>query len=162
MRIHADKLTSDNILQAARAAGVSLDLSIHGSRRRATGYNVTLYGNGRTGGRWGNTGTRGASSEKSATWDEWGMFLELLFKADETVTVPGVYADHESFTWATGGRYTELTPKDQHVNHKWNFDGRNVTGSYFVQSCKCGAVRRFRTSQAVAGMAPGGSAESNL
>lgn len=163
MRIHTNALHLADIAHAAKLAGVTYDATQKGSRSRDHAFDVTLFGSGRTGGRWGNTGTRGASSEKSATWDEWGIFLNALFEADESVRVAKVYEDRESFDWATGSRYRDLAAEDAHHNHRWEHSGYVVTGSYSVSECTgCHAVRRWRTSQDFQGMAPGGDLENAI
>ena len=157
MRIHANTITADDIREAAEYAGVTLErCTEHGSRSRARAFDVILNGSGREGGQWG-TGTG-----KSAVWDEWGIFLSMLWARDDSVTVPRVYVDRESFQWSTGHRYDGLRREGIHANHKWNFDGHSAAGSYSVQSCKCGAIRRWRTITKLAGYAPGGDAENAL
>lgn len=161
MKIHTNALHLADLAHAAKLAGVDLErCELKGSRSRSHAFDVILSGNGRTGSRWGNTGTSGAAPTKSATWDEWGIFLNALFEADDSVTVPRVYVDRESFDWATNARYRTLTPAQAHHNHKWSHSEHSVTGNYSVARCdKCDAVRRWRTRQDSQGMAPGGAAE---
>lgn len=137
MRLHTDALTMQDIEFAAVTAGVTLlGASQHGSQRRSHAFEVALSGSGRHGGQWGH------GSAKSATWDEWGVFLADLFGKDDALTIPRVYESHEFFAWATGGRY-EPWIGPQHVQHRWGLGVPNCTRSYSVQQCECGAIRRW-------------------
>src|SRR4051794_23686558 len=91
MHVHTDHLIEGDLLDALRttglaARGVYLDadrgVSSHHSRsrhHRLTFYLVATDGYGR---RWANSGTRGAGTDKAATWHEWGAFLAELFHRD--------------------------------------------------------------------------------
>lgn len=148
MRIHTDKLDTDMraFREARELASVGIErLTLHGSQSRARAFDFLLSGNGRTGEQYGNSGNYGATQYKAATWDEWGIFLNHLFDVDPDARVAKVYEGAEHFHWVTGDRYRTLTPADQHVRHNWlsgDAGGRSATGSYHVQSCKCGAIVR--------------------
>lgn len=150
MRIHTDTLTHDDLTDAARAAGVSLNKSTqHGSRRRARAFEVLLEGSGTR----GNSGWYGAADRQAATWDEWGVFLAVLFDRDTLATIPGVYENAEHFHWVTGNRFDALTmPADTHKRHSFRYDGTSATGSYSVSNCtRCTAItRRGRNAAALA------------
>lgn len=139
MRIHT-RLDRATIEQAARSAGAGLlRLSEHGSRSAPRAFEVILSGNGITGGQYGTLGGR------SATWDEWGIFLGALYRRDAQAKA-GPYLNAEHFEWSTGGRYDlAFTPACQHLRHKWARTGHVVTGSYAVSECACGAVQRWLT-----------------
>ena len=142
MRLHTNTLTESDIRDAARRAGVTLEhLGRHGSRKRAHAFEVALSGSGVTGGQWGGGGY------KSATWDEWGIFLGALYRADAEMVAGNAYRNAEHFRWVTSARYDELTPAGQHYRHRWDFQGAVVTGSYWVYECKgCDAhMRRLAT-----------------
>jgi hypothetical protein len=146
MRIHTNR--PDEVRQAIRTAasilpGVSAELSSHGSRSHAGALEVSLEGNGRTGGQWGGT------DHCSATWDEWGVIFAAIFTADHDALAGNVkcpiYADGDHFAWATGARFSpDELPEDTHPRHRWEYSGESVSGSYSVNACKrCTAVRRF-------------------
>lgn len=136
MRIHT-YLCKGMIEAAALKAGVGFErLTLHGSKSRTHAFDVLLSGNGVTGGAWGNSGTNGAAAYKSATWDEWGIFLGYVFDADPTATA-ATYHDADDFHWQTGHRFHGLAPADQHIRHRWTYT--NGPGHH----CKCGAARRF-------------------
>lgn len=145
MRIHTDILTESDLYQAAARAGdgVRVEMTEHGSRKRARAFDFQLSG---TSTRRRNTGNYGAAGEASywgpdrshaATWDEWGMFLGELFRRDPGAVVPNVYESGEHFRWVTGARFDTLTPDQQHgaAGHKWSGAYPNLTGAYYVAEC---------------------------
>jgi hypothetical protein len=138
MRLHTNTLTEAHIHEAARGAGVTLEhLGCHGSRKRAHAFEVALSGSGVTGGQWGGGGY------KSATWDEWGIFLGELYRADQDMIAGSAYRNAEHFQWVTGARFDDLTPSGQHLRHRWDLTGKSCTGAYWVYDCKgCDAHRR--------------------
>ena len=141
MRLHSNTLTESDVYTAARKADVSVEhVATHGSRKRRHGLEVALSGSGTSGGQWGGGGY------KSATWDEWGIFLAELYRHDRNMIAGSAYKDAEHFAWATGNRYDSLKPSGQHKRHKWNHGGRAATGSYYVRECNCGAVVRHFAS----------------
>lgn len=138
MRIHTNTLTRDDLMAAARVAGVSFyRLEEKGSRSAARAFDFILEGSGRRGGQFGG-------NYSSATWDEWGIALAELFRRDPQARVPGVYEDGEHFRWVTGARFDELAPAQQHRQHRWNYTGECVTGAYHVRDCK-GCTAHMRT-----------------
>jgi hypothetical protein len=106
----------------------------HGSRSHARAFDVILEGNS---GRRANFG----GTHEAATWDEWGIFLNSVFDTDPEAKT-SYYKNEDDFHWQTNGRFEFLTVADAHKSHKWEFDGMAATGSYSVQSCKCGALKR--------------------
>lgn len=145
MRLHTNGAwgTSGGILAIVGGIpGVDVArLSEHKSRTHARGIEIILRGSGLTGGQWGSY------DDKTATWDEWGIFLAECYRRDEHMRVGGrtapVYANRAHFRWATGNRYDTLSVRDQHLRHRWEHNGESLTGCYSVQECQCGAVRRF-------------------
>lgn len=95
MRLHSDVLKADHIIRAlqnSKDAGkvdfnvqfVSLDP--RGSRSRKHAYEVQLgwygqkiSGDGR---RYKNSGVNGSGDVYAATYDEWGWFIDELYKLD--------------------------------------------------------------------------------
>lgn len=140
--------TADQVRAAAREARVSFErFDVTGSRTHAHTFDVLLLGH--TSNRRPNSGYRGAGDEYAATWDEWGIFLARIFDADPT-TRATYYDDAEHFHWVTGDRFRTLTHDEQHVSHHWDYDGKVVTGSYDVSTCRtkkgeCGAIVRRMT-----------------
>lgn len=137
MRIHTS-LTEQDMRDAARLAGVQFErLAQHGSRSRDHAFDFILTGSS---GRRGNFG----GDYEAATWDEWGIVLGELFRRDPNAHCgKNSYESGEHFRWVTGGRFDTLTPADQHRNHKWEYSGVVVTGSYHVAECSCGAIQRW-------------------
>ena len=148
MRIHSDIITPEqvtNIIDATPVVTIGR-MTVHNSRSRARGIELNLYGSGRQGGQFGN------ADGKSATWDEWGHVIAALYRIDPVALV-GPYFDRSHFYWVTAYRYAEASPfhvpvTEQHVQHKWEPQGMAVTGRYYTQKCKCGALTR-RLAQGV-------------
>lgn len=140
MRVHSNVLTENDILTAALQTGVIVHrLEAHGSMSRARAFTFYLEGNGAYGGQWGH------HAEKSATWDEWGAVIGLLYTKDPQAHYgAGSYESVEHFNWATGNRFVgKKMPLDTHYRHKWQHEGLNVTGKYTVAHCmKCTALWR--------------------
>jgi hypothetical protein len=153
MRIHSDSISDLEIRKAARIAGVQFTrFGLHGSRSHEQAFDVILTGS--------STRHQNGGPDKAATWDEWGIFLGTLFNLDAamvcgTVKRP-IYASAEHFHWSTGGRYAGTPTAADFArahNHKWEFTGESMTGTYWVHECGgrngCGAVRRFGDWEAV-------------
>src|SRR6478609_11159459 len=85
MRLHADTLTASDIYNAARIARADVEVTRHNSRSRGHAFNVTLTGESRY---TTNTGSYGAGRDRAATWDQWGVFLSVLFDKDPTLASP--------------------------------------------------------------------------
>lgn len=158
MRIHTD-LSAMHVINAVHALpGTTVavaKIERHGSRKRANGIELQLFGSGRTGGQWGN------HSGKAATWDEWGMVIARIYAADSRAIV-GPYPTADAFRWSTSNRFggwgsyrpyeddetakfvpSDLTPETQHLQHKWAHDGVSLGGSYATSHCtKCDARTR--------------------
>lgn len=134
MRLHTD--TSERTLRdAATKAGVTFArLERHGSRSRSHAFDVILEGAGRHGGQWGG-------QYRSATWDQWGIFLARIFEKDPNMKCRA-YDGADDFHWLTGGRFRRLELSNQHIRHLWAYSGTCVTGRYSVHDCLCGARRR--------------------
>lgn len=138
MRIHSDTLTQLNLHEAARHARAEFGrLTVHGSRKRKQGFDVTLTGESR---RRPNGGNRGAGDDYAATWDQWGVFLSFLFNLDPYMVTP-YYADAEEFDTRTASRFDVpgQWPSDAHGDHTFRWDGIPRE-----QSCtKCSAIQRW-------------------
>lgn len=153
MRIHSDTLTESDFHDAMRAAAVGIyRLNRHGSKSRHHAFDVIFTGSGgRYGGGWGNT------DYVSATWDEWGIALGVLFARDPAMTAPSAYVDVDHFHWATGHRFEQpcgVTAAGQHRRHRWEAGAFDATHAYRVDECRCGALRRTLFRMTWADFAP--------
>jgi hypothetical protein len=137
MKIHTN-LDRDQLTAAARTAGVRFErFEQSGSRTHPRKFDVLLSGSS---GRRANFG----GDFEAASWDEWGIFLNLIFRADPDARAGEYYQAREHFRWATGHRFDTLTPADQHRNHRWR-SHPTLPGQ---QGCRCGAVRRWDVPEA--------------
>lgn len=126
------------MVDAAQAARVNFTRYGEGkSRSHVRVFDVILTGESR---RHQNGGP-----DKAATWDQWGVFLSVLFSRDPnavcgTVKRP-VYADMWDFEFKTHGRFEGNTwPDDAHGDHTFRY-----SGTPYVQQCtKCTAVLRWQ------------------
>jgi hypothetical protein len=137
MRIHSSALDTLEIRKAARAADVQFTrFNLHGSRSREQAFEVILTGN--------SPRNQNGGSDKAATWDQWGHFLNTLFTLDPDMVTP-YYDNAEHFHWATGNRYADgFDLANDHVKgHKWEWTGQSAAGAYLVHECACGAIRRY-------------------
>ncbi len=134
MRLHTN-LTSADIYEAARTAGVDLDKAeAHGSRKRDRAFEVKLTGNSR---RRPNGGNYGAGDAYAATWDQWGIFLAVLFARDPALTC-WAYDGAEAFGYATNWRFESLTLANSHGDHTFRYAG--TPREY--KCTKCDAIQR--------------------
>lgn len=141
MRIHTNTLTESDIYAAARAARATVEyLSKRGSRTHDHAFEVKLTGNSR---RRPNGGSYGADRDAyAATWDQWGVFLGLLFDTDDTMRTT-YDADAGAFGYRTDWRFAGLDPENIEIplNHDHTF---RFAGIPREQECvKCGAVTRW-------------------
>lgn len=147
MRLHTNVITYRDIYEAARiGTDVWAEITEHGSRTHKRAFEVKLHGNGVTGGGYRDR------DDTAATWDEWGIVINNLYKIDPyavwgSVKRP-VYSDADDFHWQTGDRFKTLKWEDQHkTRHAWRTPEDAWWGAVdwwgaVEQSCKCGAVRR--------------------
>lgn len=96
MRLHTDKITRADLIEATNAAydegqdgHVWLEMTEHGSRSRARAFEVGLEGDGTVNRRRRNPGKSvpyGTNKGYAATWDAWGRFFAYLFDIDPDMT----------------------------------------------------------------------------
>lgn len=138
MKIHTDVLTNRDLIDASLIARVEFDKwRDRGSRIRDHAFEVTLFGESR---RRPNNRGRFDADQYAATWDQWGVFLAVLFDRDPHMFTP-YYADADHFHRATGERFRVegYWPADAHGDHRFTF-----TGTPYENACtKCSAVRRW-------------------
>lgn len=102
MRIHTDILAGWQRLYHCLPSGVYLELSTHGSRKRAHAFEVKLtaddgydrHGIKRCYGT--NSGSYGGGYDRAATWVEWGDWIVALFKHDLAAII-GPYDGADDF-----------------------------------------------------------------
>lgn len=141
MMIHTS-LTGRSLYQAALTAQVTFArLDESGSRTHARKFDVLLSGSS------GRRAGFGADHE-AASWDEWGIFLDQIFRLDPDARAAGYYTDREQFRRFTGHRFDTLAPADQHRRHRW------VRGEDYSQGCTCGAIRRWDPPRQRTGSGP--------
>ena len=125
MKIHYNTLTDQQIWKAAIKAGVIIErFDKSGSATHSAKVDIILSGSGKRAG-FGAT-------HQSATWDEWGIFLNALFEADSSI-MAGPYTSISMFDIVTQYRFQDLNKENQHKRHGWN---PNYDCSF---SCECGA-----------------------
>lgn len=146
MRIHTDRLTMSDLFDAAKIARVEFDrLDQKGSRSRDRAFDFTLTGESR---RRPNNRGQGDPDAYAATWDQWGVFLGVLFDRDPKMVTP-YYKDAAEFDYRTDYRFNPdgndrgrngYEPNDMHGDHTFRF-----AGVPFEHPCtKCTAVQRWR------------------
>lgn len=149
MRIHTDTVTVANIYDAARTARVTLDrFVVCGSKSRDHAFDITLQGESRR--------NQNGGDGKAATWDQWGVFLAILFSLDENLTIPRAYADGEQFAFRTADRFgapdvvmTATGYQDKFTSYGEPFDAHGdhtfrYSGMPRQQECtKCSATQRW-------------------
>lgn len=142
MRIHTDGLTEDDVRDAARQAGVTFDrLREHRSKSHARAFDVTLRGNSN---RAPNPGSRGNStSDRAATWDQWGVFLGILFDRD-ALAMTDRGEGRQGFRERTDYRFDGLDGEDipfpLNHDHSWHFPDDAIR----QRACRhCSAVEQF-------------------
>ena len=95
-----------------------------------------------------NSGNYGADRDVfAATWDQWGVFLQILFDADPDLTIPRAYADRDEYVYRTDARFVKIGggwgnywPADAHGDHTFRY-----AGIPYMQACtKCSAVQRWQ------------------
>jgi len=140
MRIHSDTLTNRDLIDAANIARVEFDRwQDKGSRQRDHAFDVTLFGESRR--RPNSRGNHGGNF--AATWDQWGVFLAVLFDRDPDMVTP--YYDGPSdfhyktdHRFDTGGDVEGWWPHDAHGDHTWG------NGGFGYRTCtKCSAMQRW-------------------
>ena len=127
MRIHSDVLTGE-LIQKAKVSGTEFTaFGVHGSRKRKRGFEIQLSGS--------SPRRNQAGTAKSAMWDEWGLFIDRLYKIDPDAVI-GPYNNQEEFESHTNWRFED--GEVQRCDHKWG------GGMVRAQRCsKCDAIRRW-------------------
>lgn len=130
MRIHTNLEESD-IQDAAKVAGVTFDkLERKGSQSRSHAFEIKLLGDSPY------APMKGEAGERAASWDQWGIFLNAVFEADETAAC-AYYPTGDHFHFVTDGRFVSLKYGSDayHRRHKWIPSGNSTA------DCECGAFQ---------------------
>lgn len=135
MRIHTN-LTYDEINRIPVTPGVAMHACTeHGSRTHPRAFEVILSGNSVFRGQYGDC------DFKTATWDEWGVYLGRLFGLDPNARVGNsakcpTYRNADHFHAVTCERYEPtMLPERLCPRHRWVYDGG------WTRTCvKCEAV----------------------
>ncbi len=100
MRIHTS--LTENDLRKALPKGVQAYITPHGSRKRDRAYEVTLYVIGKDSlhRRYANSGQYGNAEDVAATWDEWGVWMDRLYRKDPDAII-GWYETRAMFEEVT-------------------------------------------------------------
>ena len=145
MRIHTDTLSPKDLFEAAEIARATLTYSLHGSRQAKYAFEVTLRGESR---RRPNSGKRGAADDYAATWDQWGVFLGVLFDRDNNMSSRN-YENMGTFDLRTNYRFmpegdnrsahSPYWPEDAHGDHTFRYNGTPRQS----ECTKCTAVQTW-------------------
>lgn len=109
MRIHSDNLntvTPPQLIRIMADRNVTIHVTgKHGSRKRRQAFEVALRGHGAQHRRapQGRV-TDDPSSEKAATYDDWGRFLAALYSIDPTM-IAGPYTSVGDFNFRTEHKF---------------------------------------------------------
>lgn len=108
MRLHTNVVTEDDIRMAADAARADIDVLEETASRQGKDRAFTVHLSGESRRRQNHNGTT-RDHNFAATWDQWGVFLSILFDMDPAM-ICGTkkypwYSDRDDFTFKTGGRF---------------------------------------------------------
>lgn len=129
MRIHTD-LTLADIMRIPTLPTVTVRITEYGSQSRTRAFEVVLTGSSVHGGQYGTT------DYKTATWDEWGVWLGHLFQRDPTARISGVYEGAGDFHYLTNDRYHPGHQLTLCPRHRWVY-----VSPYHFECAKCGAEK---------------------
>lgn len=154
MRLHSNHNLAGAIARAAKVAGAEVFDVIHNdSRSHDHGFTVKLTGDAPNRPMHWDRDRDG--DVRAASWDQWGVFLSVLFDVDRDMVVGSVsnpiYAHVYDFDRKTNGRFSTTrvdgfrvgparTPEDMHNRHTWDYKGELVTGDGIFRCRKCTAA----------------------
>lgn len=155
MRIHvSDKVTIDTIMDAADKARVYFaedgGFSEHKSKTHDHAFEVHLTGDSKR-----RPNRYSGGDDYAATWDQWGVFLQVIFDADPNARCGSakhpVYANRGDYYYKTDWRFMDRQdevayatepvywPADAHGDHTFRY-----AGVPYENACtKCSAVKRW-------------------
>lgn len=167
MRLHTNTLTHADFINAQLVAKVQADVTMHNSRSRDHGFTVKLTGDAPNRPNGWNRDRDG--DVHAASWDQWGIFLSVLFDRDPDMVVGSVgrptYANVYDFDRKTQGRFARhlnsegvrvapgnmfsaidlplglYTPVDMHNRHTFDYRGVQATGGDIYRCRKCTAAK---------------------
>lgn len=120
MKIHSDIITREDLFNSLPKFNLEVEVTMHGSRKRARAFNVGLQWDGpkvKGDGRYRrNYGTSGGGFDQpwAATYDEWGEWLARLFEIDPDA-IAGSYNGREDFIAQT----TEMRSYRKDARFPW-------------------------------------------
>ncbi|HEU4967238.1 MAG TPA: hypothetical protein VFT53_07270 [Candidatus Saccharimonadales bacterium] len=108
MRIHTNTLTALDLFEAARISRTGMTYADHGSRIAKRSWDVHLTGDSRR-----RPNRTHYSDEYAATWDQWGVFLSVLFDRDPDALCGSgrkyaIYTDRNAFHYQTDDRFRSI------------------------------------------------------
>lgn len=155
MRLHSNTHLAGAIYNAAEVAGAEVFDVIHNdSRSHEHGFTVKLTGDAPNRPMYWDRDRDG--DVRAASWDQWGIFLSVLFDRDPDMVVGSVssptYANVYDFDRKTNGRFATTqvdggrvgparTPDDMHNRHTFDYRGVQATGGHIYRCRKCTAVK---------------------
>ena len=119
MKIHSNTLTAQDIRAAVPdgcyLAGHYIDdewATVHllGSRTRDHAFSVRLSGSSKS--------TMRSLPDKSATWDEWGIFIAAIYERDPDAICGGWYSSRQDFIDKTRAEYERVSRYRPDLNLK--------------------------------------------
>lgn len=129
MRIHLNlgpSIARATIYSAAANAGVYLErYERHGSRTHTCAVEVILSGDSPH-----RINSPEFGHENAASWDQWGIFLAVIYAADPSAR-SWAYSSDEDFHRQTGGRFnpgypghvdSQRHPEYRRTSHRWEAD----------------------------------------
>lgn len=167
MRLHSNHNLAGAIARAAKIAGAEVFDVIHNdSRSHEHGFTVKLTGDAPNRPMHWDRDRDG--DVRAASWDQWGVFLSVLFDVDRDMVVGSVsnptYANVYDFDRKTSGRFARhvnadgvrldpatmehltmplgtYVPTDMHNRHTFDHAGELATGGGIFRCRKCTAAK---------------------
>lgn len=167
MRLHTNTNLMGGFTRAAKIAGAEVfDLVSNDSRSHEHGFTVKLTGDAPS--RPNGWDRYNDGDVHAASWDQWGIFLSVLFDTDREMVVGSVanpvYANVYDFDRKTNGRFARhmntdgvrldpatmehltmplgtYVPVDMHNRHVWDYQGELVTNGGIFRCRKCTAAK---------------------
>lgn len=123
MKIHTDLTAADmeTALDNSGIEGASLLMQEKKSRSKSRRFDIYFDAEPSTGRRPSQHYDDGRQVT-GITWDEWGLFIEQVYRADPTAQV-GPYKSHAHFRVVNDWRFDDLTWEEQCPRHRYRPNG---------------------------------------
>lgn len=172
MKIHLNHPTPEFVLtQARKTSGVWHERLVRkGSRTHDVAYDVILSGES---GRYTNQRWVNGDGVEAATWDQWGIYLAVIFEADPEAKCVGGggggYANAEDFHRKTGGRFerglfedgvpvgdvpdglvlSQASPDYKITAHRWtpDFENNRPLSGHLSLRCKGHSTKKNKRAE---------------